>query len=800
MPNQLATARYKASEHNIGTFSDMTNRVTSTTKKKQDYLKNLTQKPNNFSTTVVADQRIRYVVIDTEKKLGIIHSPQPWTDNSTSHYVGVLGDDIVGSTRVLIDHNAFDKVAIVLMKESDAKIAGFPIMEPVPTGCLDKATEGNTAPTKLTHQRLGFTTGAFPHAPIFTVVPTAYPLEPGEYFGLDGHKISDPLPPVGPQAHDPTFLIWLNTMEHMERVNKGLPCQAPGGVLFSAADWQPKVTTASDKDDDNDDDDDHASTILDKIGFRIANIFTTPATILAPNSTATTETKETVDESILTKFNPFLSSLPPPPEPSVSPPSDSLHLVEALAKAINKNSESNDRNSTDNSAATVSNLMRIQLLFASTRLNEDGVNCIRPAALQENFRGIAGTKNVTRRQNLMQTEVNRSQMASVGLNDKVMSRVDLHPKVCSQVMISQLLEHNFFDAQLESQRDNIDKRITIFNFARIDKNDANWKQLITSSAQIEDDELFETDKKKHVAKSRHLYIYGCTATLEDLIVCLANFMFFCHFLVVDAQHSVLYKCINSVYDIFTTHEGREWINNQIPTRPHIVHSILVDVHRIIRQFLVSVSMNHSVLQLALNKDDIPTSNTIDKANKYAEAIIGSLNNGPAIGINIAYEKPHDTYGWFRSTITIPTNNNTNQPGSATRPNLAPGPGRGNGGRGAGGRGGRGNGGRGNGGRGNGPIELDEAVVKKRQSEGFLLCKTRKTPRFNHIFKNGNGKSACNGHMFRERFCQKTASACHKYHVPAYKDLPKVDKDAIQTWVNDTNEVYFAPDIGATPSE
>ena len=55
----------------------MTNRVTPNTKKKQDYLKNLTQKPNNFSTSVTADQRIRYVVITTEKKFTIIHSPKP---------------------------------------------------------------------------------------------------------------------------------------------------------------------------------------------------------------------------------------------------------------------------------------------------------------------------------------------------------------------------------------------------------------------------------------------------------------------------------------------------------------------------------------------------------------------------------------------------------------------------------------------------------------------------------------------------------------------------------------------------
>jgi len=183
-----------------------------------------------------------------------------------------------------------------------------------------------------------------------------------------------------------------------------------------------------------------------------------------------------------------------------------------LTKAINKNSKSNDRNSTDNSAATTSNLMRIQLLLSSTRLNEEGTTCIRPAALQESFKAITATKNVTWRLNLMQTEITRSQMASVGLDDKVMSRVDLHPKVCSHVMISQLLEHNFFNEQLELQRDNIDKKINVFNFARIDKNDANWKQMITSSAQIEEDELFETDKKKHVAKSRHLYIYGCTAT------------------------------------------------------------------------------------------------------------------------------------------------------------------------------------------------------------------------------------------------------------------------------------------------
>ena len=124
-------------------------------------------------------------------------------------------------------------------------------------------------------------------------------------------------------------------------------------------------------------------------------------------------------------------------------------------------------------------------------------------------------------------------MTSVGLHDKVMSRVDLHPKIFSHVMISQLLEHFFFDKHLEAQRDNIDKRLNIFNFARIDQHDPNWIQMMTSSAQIEEDELFKTDKKKHVAKSRHLYIYRYTVTITDLIICLANFMFVCNFLVVD---------------------------------------------------------------------------------------------------------------------------------------------------------------------------------------------------------------------------------------------------------------------------
>ena len=125
-------------------------------------------------------------------------------------------------------------------------------------------------------------------------------------------------------------------MEHMERINKGLPCNAPGGVLFSATNWQPKVTTASkNSDDNNDDNDEHASTIIDTIGFHLANIFTTPATIISPNSTATTKTKETVNKSIQAKFNEFLSSLPADPiNPTAPLPADSTNLVEALEKAL----------------------------------------------------------------------------------------------------------------------------------------------------------------------------------------------------------------------------------------------------------------------------------------------------------------------------------------------------------------------------------------------------------------------------------------------------------------------------------
>ena len=134
-------------------------------------------------------------------------------------------------------------------------------------------------------------------------------------------------------------------------------------------------------------------------------------------------------------------------------------------------------------------------------------------------------------------------------------------------------------------------------------------------------------------------------------------------------------------------------------------------------------MNHTVLQLALNKDDIPASKTLDAARKFATVIINNLQSGPAIGHNPAFN-----YG----------------PGNA---------GRCTGGQGGRGNGGRGNGDYGNGGRGTGTakIYLTDTQINQRKGEGFLFSKVKKTPRFNHIFKNGNGKSACNGHMFCKQY-------------------------------------------------
>ena len=147
-------------------------------------------------------------------------------------------------------------------------------------------------------------------------------------------------------------------------------------------------------------------------------------------------------------------------------------------------------------------------------------------------------------------------------------------------------------------------------------------------------------------------------------------MFLFNFIVVDAHHSILYSCIKEVFDFFIDWDGRTWLIHQIPENPWVVQSVLVDVHQIIHQFLISVSMNHTVLQLVLNKDDIPASNTHDTARKFATVIINNLQSGPAIGHNPTYNLPIASYEWFRSTPTLTISNNTNQTGGATRPNPA----------------------------------------------------------------------------------------------------------------------------------
>jgi len=228
-----AAARHLAYQAGHTAFSDIPNKSKSSTRKKTSYIENILANPNAFSAAVVGDPKMRFVGVDHEAKFVLYHSIAPWVEDGTTYYVGVIGDDISSTTRILLPCDLFDSVNLVILKESEARSANLPVMDVSPTDCIDSKATANG--TTLTSARLGFTTSEHPHAPIFSVIPKVYPLAPGEIFKLEGHKVTDPLPTPGTGGYEAGLLAYCHAMAHAWTHNKGVPMNAAGGDLIAAS-------------------------------------------------------------------------------------------------------------------------------------------------------------------------------------------------------------------------------------------------------------------------------------------------------------------------------------------------------------------------------------------------------------------------------------------------------------------------------------------------------------------------------------------------------------------------------------
>ena len=146
----------------------------------------------------------------------------------------------------------------------------------------------------------------------------------------------------------------------------------------------------------------------------------------------------------------------------------------------------------------------------------------------------------------------------------------------------------------------------------------------TSHDAIADDELFEPDTKKHGTKNRTLYIDGRMRKYEDLVACLSNFLFILHYLYADAEHSYVFIFFKKGVVLSMSQEGRRWLKTAATHKPWIVHSILVNFHRIISQFLRNIYSNQDVVARAIKDDEILASDTIDKAIANANVIFDNF--------------------------------------------------------------------------------------------------------------------------------------------------------------------------------
>jgi hypothetical protein len=86
--------------------------------------------------------------------------------------------------------------------------------------------------------------------PRLVVLPLVIPIPVGWYIPI-GHKVNEALPPSEGKEYHPTMIAWLEGIENLEDINKGIPVTGTatgGGTLFGPDQFRQLV----DSDEEND--------------------------------------------------------------------------------------------------------------------------------------------------------------------------------------------------------------------------------------------------------------------------------------------------------------------------------------------------------------------------------------------------------------------------------------------------------------------------------------------------------------------------------------------------------------------
>ena len=312
----IANARAHAARRDILTYSDLPGPSMLTSANKSNHLRFLTSNPNDHAILSAGDPMMRFVVIDPQDKLTLVHSTAPWCDETDiNKLIAVIGDELAESPRVTLTRDALDKVAIAIGSDADIQSLSLKTLEREVTDCCNVgATEEKT---KITAADLGHEGTTYGNAPAFVVVPTSFPLAPEEKFGLEGHDIKLPIPPGVEADVDPGLKTWAKMIRTTLTTNK-TPCNGTGGTLFDPS----EVMTFEPENPSDPDNPDEPSEIIGQIGSRLATSFITNATSISFRHEGAKATAQKIDASIMAKYDKFMAVIPKDPAASTTPNTD----------------------------------------------------------------------------------------------------------------------------------------------------------------------------------------------------------------------------------------------------------------------------------------------------------------------------------------------------------------------------------------------------------------------------------------------------------------------------------------------
>ena len=224
----------------ITTFSSLPGPSEPALSLRKNYFKHLGTTPNEFAPFAAKDPHVGFVAATAEGTLTTFHSIHFWSDpdNQVRAYAS-CGEALDAAIFVSLPKQVFDRVSIAVLSQQQAETAGFPTLQRLPTDCIDMsqpvARSARANKTTVTAAQLGFTDSTYPNAPVFAILPLTYPLIPGESFPLEGHSLSDEIPPETEALLEPGFRIWLtgirSTLQH-----NNCACNKQGGLLFDPTD------------------------------------------------------------------------------------------------------------------------------------------------------------------------------------------------------------------------------------------------------------------------------------------------------------------------------------------------------------------------------------------------------------------------------------------------------------------------------------------------------------------------------------------------------------------------------------